>query len=98
MNYSGIDLICDVFNRTPELKNNNNFSYFLYDYSFPKISSDLDKNAEPYVLSPRSNIIAHFDNDIIHNLLKPQKPFFSFNKTEKYESLESNKNKRKLKK
>jgi hypothetical protein len=96
MNYSGIDLICYMFNTTPELKYQQNFSYFQNDNPLLKksiILTDLNMNAEPFVSSPQSsqsNVIAYFDKDIINNLinLNLQQTFFSFNENKKYESIE----------
>jgi len=101
MHYSGIDLICYMFNTRPQLKYQRNFSYFYYENPFIKkhsILTDLNTNAEPYILSPHSNspsspsssIVAHFDRDIINNLINisPQSSFFSFDENEIYQTLE----------
>ena len=104
MHYSGIDLICFMFNTRPQLKYQRNFSYFYYENPFIKkhiILTDLNTNAEPYILSPSSNsscsprspsssIVAHFDKDIINNLINisPQSSFFSFDEKEIYQTLE----------
>ena len=74
INCSGIAMICYMFDTRPELKYQKHFSYFSYN----KLrTSDLNQNAFPYspvntpVSSPKSNVIAYFDKDIINNLMKP---------------------------